>query len=184
MVMQVGDVIENPIQKYRVKFLEVSDAILKIEWTIEVGGDPTPWHIHLLQDEHFTIQSGQLAIRHLKYDNITILNPNDEYHIKASEPHQFYNTSDTEPVTFIFDITPAGNFATFLVTHFGLSREGKLYDNGMPKDLLQGAVLADIADTYPVAGTFLAYIVKYVLKIPAGFARLIGYKTLPDRFKS
>ena len=184
---QSGDVIDNPVQQHSVKFIETSaqsnGASLKLEYTIQPGGKALPWHIHLKQAEHFTVVSGQLGIRLDTFENITILNVGEEIHIEAKRPHQFYNASDTEPVTAIFEVTPAGEFETFLQTYYGLARDGKIRKSQVPVDLLQAAVLADIADTYPVWGTFSAYIIRVVLKIFGTFARLLGYKALPEQYK-
>ena len=184
---QAGDVIDNPVQNHSVKFLETAEqsngASLKLEYTINAGGTPLPWHIHLNQTEHFTVVSGQLGIRLDTFDNVITLNPGEEIHIEARQPHQFFNASETEPVTAIFDVVPAGGFEAFLRTYYGLAREGKVGENQLPTNLLQAFVLADIADTYPVWGTIPAYIIRVVIKILATFARLLGYKALPDRFK-
>lgn len=184
---QAGDVIDNPVQQHSVKFIETTaqsnGASLKLEYTIQPDGNPLPWHIHLKQAEHFTVVSGQLGVRLDTFENITILNVGEEIHIEAKRPHQFYNASDTEPVTTIFEVTPAGDFETFLKTYYGLARDGKIRNSQLPTNLLQAMVLADIADTYPAWGTFSAYVIAFILKILGTFARLLGYKALPDQYK-
>lgn len=177
---RAGDVIENPIHGYRVTFLkttrETNGELLQIEFAIKAGGSPSPWHIHLVQYERFETVAGRLGVRLDTYDNYQVLDVGQSVEIHAPRPHQFSNASPDDEVRFIFDIRPAQKFEPWLETYFGLARDGEIRRNGLPKNLLQAMVLADMADTYFVGPRPLAYAMRYMLRGLAAFARLLGYK--------
>ncbi len=171
-----GDVIENPVGKHRVKFLtttaESNGERLVMEYTILPGGVPSPWHIHLGQDEYFECVDGTLELRLFTYDNVVLLKPGDKAVAPRPYAHQFANHSDTDPVTFIFELRPAQQFEIWLETYYGYARDGLMNDSGVPFDLLQALVLAEMTDTYLVG--IPASIQKTVLQIGATIATAFG----------
>lgn len=171
-----GDIIENPVGKHRVKFLtttaETNGERLVMEYTILPGGVPSPWHIHTGQDEYFECVSGTLELRLFTYENVVLLQPGEKAVAPRPYAHQFANASETEPVTFIFELRPAQQFEQWLETYYGYARDGLMNDNGIPHDLLQALVLAEMTDTYLVG--IPASIQKVPLQIGAAVARLFG----------
>jgi mannose-6-phosphate isomerase-like protein (cupin superfamily) len=179
-VAQTGDVIENTITGHRVKFLQTmgdtNGELLQLEYTLLPGGYASPWHIHLDQAERFEVVTGRLGVRLDKHDNLSVLEVGQEVTIPPPQPHQFENASADEPVTFIFDIRPAGRFEVWLESYFALAQQGKVGKSGLPRNVLQTAVLLNIADTYLVTPKLLAYVQKGLIAVVAFFGRLFGYR--------
>lgn len=171
-----GDIIENPVGKHRVKFLtttaETNGERLVMEYTIFPGGVASPWHIHLGQDEYFEGVEGILELRLFTYDNVVLLGPGEKAVAPRPFAHQFANASTTEPVTFIFELRPAQQFEIWLETYYGYARDGLMNDSGVPYDLLQALVLAEMSDTYLVGVP--ASIQQIPLQIGAKIARVFG----------
>jgi hypothetical protein len=94
-------------------------------------------------------------------------------------PHARKNPSSDEELRFVSELRPPLVFETILETTFGLARDGKSTKQGIPKNPLQIAVLADesrgmvYATRVPVAVQegFLT-----LLALLASVGRLLGYR--------
>jgi hypothetical protein len=94
-------------------------------------------------------------------------------------PHARKNPSSDEELRFVSELRPPLVFETILETTFGLARDGKSTKQGIPKNPLQLAVLADetrgmfYSSRVPVAVQegFLT-----LLALLASVGRLLGYK--------
>jgi quercetin dioxygenase-like cupin family protein len=181
-----GDVIENPVSKHRIKFLETTAETngerLKMEYTIEAGGMATPWHIHLHQDEYFEVLFGKLGLYLDNRKSQIILDVGETAQALHPIAHEFFNPSDAEPVTFIFEARNPGNFETFLETYAGLARDGKVKPSGLTSNLLQSFVILEIVDTYFPTPVILAYVQMAFLKIGALIGRLFGFKSRYEKY--
>lgn len=63
------------------------------------------WHYHLLKDEVFYLQSGQIILKYSDEDYInlasqTILNPGDSFHVPRKLRHQMIALKDSELFEF------------------------------------------------------------------------------------
>lgn len=171
-----GDILDNPVTGHHVKFLtttaESNGDLLRMEYTLKPGAIATPWHIHLEEDEYFEGVAGVLSLRLFTYDNIVQLQPGERAEAPRPFAHQFFNASTTEPVTFIFERRPAGQFERFLEIYSRDAHAGRLNSSGVSKDLLKAALLYSITDTYlpGIPGTFQ----RFLLQRAADLARLLG----------
>jgi hypothetical protein len=97
----------------------------------------------------------------------------------AGVPHAWKNPSTNEELRLVSELRPPLVFETILETTFGLARDGKSTRQGIPKNPLQIAVLADesrgmfYSSRVPVAVQegFLT-----LLALLASVGRLFGYK--------
>ena len=97
----------------------------------------------------------------------------------AGVPHAWKNPSSEEELRLVSELSPPLVFETILETYFGLARDGKSTKQGIPKNPLQIAVLADesrgmyYASRIPIAAPegFLA-----LLALLASVGRLLGYR--------
>lgn len=63
------------------------------------------WHYHILKDEVFYVQSGQIILKYANHDHLSlanqiILNPGDSFHIQRKLRHQMIALQDTELFEF------------------------------------------------------------------------------------
>jgi mannose-6-phosphate isomerase-like protein (cupin superfamily) len=180
-----GDTIENPVMKHRVTFLkttqETGGQVLSMEYTIFPGGRGTLDHIHLKGTEDFKVLSGTLGVANGDPKNPVMLKEGESAHIPIRVPHRFFNPSDTEAVTFLFDLKPAGRFETFLRTYYGLAREGRINASGAGKNFFQWFVLVNITDTYALG--IPARLQQIIFWILSRIGLLLGYRTIYPRFQ-
>lgn len=101
-------------------------------------------HIHRIAEERFTVIRGRLGVQ-LGKNDITFA-PGETAVVAPRTPHRFWNMDATE-TTFLTEIRPALHFQTYFETVFGLARDGKVNQDGLP-NFWQLMVLAQVADSY------------------------------------
>jgi quercetin dioxygenase-like cupin family protein len=179
-VAKAGDIIENPVTGERITFLkttqETSGELLRFEYVLPPGFT-IPEHFHPHQEERHEVLSGTLRGRvggqERDYaEGERVVGP-------AGVPHAWRNSSSEEELRIISELRPPLVFETLMETSFGLARDGKTTKQGIPKNPLQLAVLADetrgmfYSSRAPVAvqEAFLT-----LFAVVASVGRLLGYK--------
>ncbi len=69
------------------------------------AGKCCSWHYHVLKDETFYLQSGEIIISHSEGDDClssdrTLLKPGESFHVKRGLRHQMYAIKDSELFEF------------------------------------------------------------------------------------
>jgi len=137
-------VIENPMTGERITFLkttwETNGELLRFEYVLPPGFT-IPEHVHPQQEERHEVLSGTLRGRvggqERDYrEGERVVGP-------AGVPHAWQNPSSDEEVRFVSELRPPLVFETLFETYCGLARDGKTTKQGIPKNLLQLAVLVD-----------------------------------------
>jgi quercetin dioxygenase-like cupin family protein len=179
-VAKAGDVVENPDTRERITFLkttqETNGELLRFEYVLPPGFTISE-HFHPHQEERHEVLSGTLRGRvggqERDYaEGERVVGP-------AGVPHAWRNPSSEEELRIISELRPPLVFETIMETSFGLARDGKTTKQGIPKNPLQLAVLADemrgmfYYSRVPVAvqEAFLA-----LFGVLASVGRLLGYK--------
>jgi quercetin dioxygenase-like cupin family protein len=139
-IRKVGDVIEHPVTRERMKFLvtgaETGGELLRIEMTVGRGGFVTSPHIHPTQSERFVVQAGALRLRIDGEERL--LGAGDEATVAPGTPHVWWNAGEDE-LSVLLEFRPAGRFDAFISTWFALGKLGRTNARGMP-GLLQAVV--------------------------------------------
>jgi mannose-6-phosphate isomerase-like protein (cupin superfamily) len=135
-----GDVITNPRTGQRMRFLKTSQdtggELLQIECFNTVSRVKEPEHIHPFQENRFEMISGSLVFCIAGKERQ--LNAGEVVAIPLNVPHFFWNGSDQE-AHYIQEFRSALRSELFFETLFGLARDGKLTEQGLP-DLFDMAV--------------------------------------------
>lgn len=172
-----GNVLENPITGQRLLFRKTAKGtggeLLEVE-SIYTRASPSrpPVHYHPNQEERFEVLSGTLRVlldgeeRTLKVGEILTVPP--------GTPHEMWNVEEGE-TRVNWQTRPALKTEEFFETVWGLAKDGKVDEKGVP-NLLQVAVIArEYEDEFrlakppwPVQKALLAALV------PIG--RLLGYR--------
>jgi len=177
---KAGDVIENPITGERITFLkstrETNGELLRFEYVVPPRFF-IPEHFHPHQEERHEVLSGTLRGRvggqERDYrEGERVVGP-------AGVPHAWKNPSSDEELRLVSELRPPLVFETILETYFGLARDGKTTKQGIPKNPLQIAVLADesrgmfYSSQVPIAvqEAFLE-----LFAVLASVGRLLGYR--------
>jgi quercetin dioxygenase-like cupin family protein len=177
---RAGDIIENPITGERITFLkttrETNGELLRFEWVLPPGFF-LPEHFHPRQEERHEVLSGTLwgRVGGQERDYAAgekVVGP-------AGVPHAWRNPSSDQELRIISEIRPPLAFETIFETSFGLARDGKTTKQGIPKNPLQLAVLADemrgmfYYSRVPVA---VQEAFSALVAVVASVGRLLGYK--------
>jgi len=128
-----GDEITNPRTGQRLRFLKTSQdnggELLQIECFSTLSGVKEPEHIHPFQENRFEMISGSLMFCIAGKERQ--VNAGEVIAIPPSVPHFFWNGSDQE-AHYIQEFRPALRSELFFETLFGLARDGKLTEQGLP----------------------------------------------------
>ncbi|WP_378185414.1 cupin domain-containing protein [Aquimarina sp. W85] len=135
----------NPIIKDEIEILYESDEKLVFRTYLQAGGGQSGLHYHTKINERFKIMNGELTVTVNKTKSI--VKPNDEVVINPFDVHRFENTSNTA-VIFEVTITPPLEIRKALQTFYGLAKDGKVYDNGLPSNIFYMAIGLHMMDAY------------------------------------
>lgn len=116
---------------------DTDGALLRIETVNPPHGAPEPEHIHVRQESSAEVLAGTLHFR--IRDDVRVVRAGDKILIPPGTSHRFWNEGEEE-ARAIQEFRPALRTEHFFETLFGLARDGKLDENGMPS-LLQLAVM-------------------------------------------
>jgi quercetin dioxygenase-like cupin family protein len=177
LMVRRGDVIENPVTGERVTFLEISNdtsgELLRIAWSLKRGGFlPGGAHTHPHQEERVEILSGKLGVRvgRRKYR----LRKGEAVLVPPGAAHAWWNEND-DRVRGLVEFRPALNTESLFETLFGLARDGKVSEKGVPNPLQIVALLHEYEDELgtPWVPKWLQHAVVSLL---APLARRRGYR--------
>jgi quercetin dioxygenase-like cupin family protein len=179
-VAKAGDIIENPVTGERITFLkttqETNGELLRFEWVLPPGFF-LPEHFHPRQEERHEVLSGMLRGRVGGQERDYA--EGEKVVGSAGVPHAWRNPSSDQELRIISEIRPPLAFETIFETSFGLARDGKTTKQGIPKNPLQLAVLADemrgmfYYSRVPVA---VQEAFSALVAVVASVGRLLGYK--------
>jgi quercetin dioxygenase-like cupin family protein len=174
---RAGEKIYNPVQDdwivFRQTAQDTSGELMSGELVVSPGGG-NPLHVHPLQQEHFQVLSGSLGVQVGKEHRS--LGEGEEALVPPGIPHRWFNEADQGEARVLVELRPALNSEIFFETLYGLARDGKTDQNGVPNFLQQAVTLTGInkGEIYlawppiPVQKAFLAALA------PVG--RILGYK--------
>jgi len=177
---RAGDVIENPVTGERIIFrktaADTNGELLQFELFFKPRALVPFEHVHPHQEERVQVVAGTVRFRlGGKEDGLAA---GESVVLPAGIPHTLCNAGDDE-AHLLVEARPGMKLETTLETIFGLARDGKVNEKGLP-NLLQGAVLARESQTFlarpPVA------LQRAVLAVLAPIARLRGYRARYPRY--
>ncbi len=151
------DSVYSPVQKDRATFLTTSRAsggeVTLIEIELAPGGG-NALHYHTAFTEHFSVQSGRLGVR--IGEETRMLAPGESALVPLREPHQFFNRTP-DAVVFHVELRPgSAGFESAIRIAYGLAADGRTNQKGIPRSLLDLAILTAMAGTYPTGIAGLA----------------------------
>lgn len=140
--------------------------------TVSVApGGQNAAHWHGSYSETFTAKKGKVGIYSKTTGNI-LLSPGESMTVNAGEEHYFFNPGD-EDVEMKIKLAPAQEgFEKGLYILYGLARDGKSANGGIPNNFLHSAIIFTMSDMWPTGpgGKFLTL----AMKLFAPIGRLIG----------
>lgn len=149
MIISDARTIENPLIGDQVRLLEsCAESQGKHTW-VEVLLSPkggNGMHYHSTFSETFEVLEGTLGVDVEKEK--LLLQTGERQTVMPGELHRFYNPSDTEPVRFTVKLNPGHTgFEHTLQVVYGLSRDGKVNRQGIPRNFYHLALIFIWGDT-------------------------------------
>jgi mannose-6-phosphate isomerase-like protein (cupin superfamily) len=141
-MIKIGTEIESPQTGERLIILSTADSsngeLFKAELIMQPGPYVVKSHIHTAQEERFVILEGQFGWTIGKESGVA--EPGETLVCPPGVPHGQWNPGDGV-MRIYYEHRPAiDSVEIFFETYFGLSRDGKLSEEG-DMNLLQAAVL-------------------------------------------
>ena len=174
---RAGEEIFNPVQNdrivYRKTAQDTNGELLSAELFVSPRGG-NPLHVHPRQEEYFKAVSGTLGVQvgqeHRR------LREGEEAVVPPGTPHRWWNESDDKEAHVLVELRPALNSEIFFETLYGLARDGKTDENGVPNILQQAVTLNGVNK----GEIYLAWppvsVQKALLAALAPVGRALGYK--------
>ena len=174
---KAGGEIYNPIQGDWIVFGETaqdtSGELLSAELVVSPQAAGPPAHVHPLQEERFGVLSGTIRAR--LGDRERSLPEGERMTVAPGTPHTWWNDG-AETARVSVELRPALNSEVAFETIYGLARDGKTDENGVP-NLLQLAVMfrgVNKGELYLARSPIPAQKALFAALAPVG--RLLGYK--------
>jgi quercetin dioxygenase-like cupin family protein len=173
---RAGDVIENPVTGERAVVRlgteESGGSRLVADLYVRPGGAVVTEHVHPSIEEWFTVVSGRVGFRLDGQESIA--EPGERLYVAPGVAHDWWNAGEEE-AHVVVDIQPGARFEEGVVNMFGLARDGKTNDKGMP-NLLQLAVFAREFEDVMYLSRPPRIVQKLLFGALAPVARLLGYR--------
>lgn len=138
-----GQTIVNARTGQRMTFVELTEAVLRIETVNPPTEAREPVHLHPRQESGAAVSAGVLVFEVAGEQRE--VGPGDAITIPAGTPHRFWNGGDTDAHA-IQTFRPALNIAAFFETFAALAEQGKLDAKGMPSLLQLAAMIPVFSD--------------------------------------
>jgi mannose-6-phosphate isomerase-like protein (cupin superfamily) len=135
------------------------------------GGDLA--HVHVAAEERYTVLEGTLAVWIGTPRQMRTVGPGAAVVLPRGVAHRHWNATPAQAVHVIEELRPAGNTELALEAALGLIRDGKTTKRGVPRNVLEAALLLHLAGTVP-AGPPVALSTTLVRAL-ALLARRRGY---------
>jgi quercetin dioxygenase-like cupin family protein len=105
-------------------------------------------HFHGLQNETFTSVQGNVGV-YSKSTGKVFLEPGQSVTVHAGETHYFFNPHK-ETVEMKIKLHPSREgMEKGLYTLYGLARDGKCHEGGVPHSLMHSAIIFSMSDMWP-----------------------------------
>lgn len=173
---RAGDVAENPVTGERAVVIvgteETDGERLVADLYIRPGGAVVGEHVHPIISETFTVVSGRIGFRIAGSEDV--VGPDAKLHVPPGVAHDWWNAGEEEARVTV-DVSPAARFELVIANLFGLARDGKTNEKGMP-NLLQAAVFAREFEDVLYFTSPPRAVQKVLFGALAPLARVIGYR--------
>ena len=158
-----GQTLENPITGERFTFTHTAATtdgeLLAFDFALRPGGAVPIPHVHPIQTERFEVTEGQMRFK--VGLRTVIAGPGDVVEVEPGVSHSFANAGDEEARLRV-EVRPALAMEEMFADVIGMAQAGRMNRRGMPRNLLDLALLARTYDAEahaPILGRRLQRVV-------------------------
>jgi quercetin dioxygenase-like cupin family protein len=174
-----GQTLENPITGERFTFTDTAATtdgeLLAFDFALRPGGAVPIAHVHPIQTERFEVREGRMRFR--VGLRTVIAEPGDVVEVEPGVAHSFANAGDEEAKLRV-EVRPALQMEEMFAEVIGMARSGRMNKRGMPRNLLDLALLARTYDQEAHAPLMSVGIQRLLLAPLVFFARRRGANAL------
>jgi len=142
-----GQTLENPVTGERFTFLDTAATtggeLLSFELGLRAGGAVPIPHVHPVQTERFELVEGRMRFR-LGLRTV-VADPGEVVEVAPGVMHGFANAGDCEARVRV-EVRPALQMEEMFAEVVGLAEAGRMTRRGMPRNVLDLALLARTYD--------------------------------------
>jgi len=175
-IARAGQTIENPPMGSRMVFRktarETNGALLELDFFLKPRGVIVEPHVHPRQEERFEVLAGRMRGKIDGREQTA--EQGDVVVVSPGTPHAWWNDGDDE-VHLLLEFRPALRTAEFFETAFGLARNGKTDERGVPNVLQRAVLIKEFeGEIYPAFAPLP--VVKTLMTVVAPIGKLFGYR--------
>lgn len=183
LVSVIGETIENPINGERITWIERAETtageLLSFDLSLRPGAAVAAEHRHMRQAERFRVDAGNIGLG-LDGAERTV-SEGEEVTVPAGVPHRWWNEG-TVDATVRVELRPALDTQTFFETFFGLARDGKTNDKGLPGLLQIAVVCRGLGDSCPTLARPPALVQRIIFALLAPIGRSVGRRAVYAKY--
>jgi len=142
-----GQTLENPVTGERFTFIETAATtageLLSFELALRPGGAVPVPHVHPVQTERFAVLSGRMRFR--VGLRTVVAGPGEVVEVAPGVMHGFANHGDDEARVRV-EVRPALQMEEMFADVVAMAEAGRMSPRGLPRNLLDLAVLARTYD--------------------------------------
>jgi quercetin dioxygenase-like cupin family protein len=177
-----GQAFENPVTGERAVVVtdpaEHPERVLLVELHVRPGGRVAAPHFHPTLTERFHVLSGRVGFLIGKEEHL--LDAGAEAEVPPHTLHDWWQVGD-EDARVMVEVNPGDRFVEMVGTMFGLARDGKVNDRGIPH-LLQLAVTARAYRDVMVIASPPPLVQRLMLGAFAPIGRLLGRQPSYEKY--
>lgn len=170
-----GQTLENPITGERFTFIDTAATtdgeLLAFDFALRPGGAVPIPHVHPIQTERFEVREGRMRFR--VGLRTLIAEPGDVVEVEPRVSHSFANAGD-EDAKLRVEVRPALRMEEMFAEVIAMARSGRMNKRGMPRNLLDLALLARTYDQEAHAPLMNVAVQRLLLAPLVFFARRRG----------
>jgi quercetin dioxygenase-like cupin family protein len=175
-----GQTLENPVTGERFTFTDTAATtggeLLAFELALRPGGAVPISHVHPVQAERFEVVAGRMRFRLGR--RMVEAGPGDVVEVAPGDRHGFANAGDGDARVRV-EVRPALQMEEMFAEVIAMAQAGRMSRRGMPRNLLDLALLARTYDQVAHA-PFLTVGVQRLLLAPLVFlARAVRGRPAP-----
>ena len=170
-----GQTLSNPVTGERFSFIHTAAStggeLLAFELGLRPGGAVPLPHVHPIQTERFEVVAGQMRFR--VGLRTRLAGPGDVVEIAPGVMHGFANAGEEEARVLV-EVRPALAMEEMFADVIAMAQEGRMTRRGMPRNILDLALLARTYDREAHAPLLGLHLQRLLLAPLVGLARLRG----------
>jgi quercetin dioxygenase-like cupin family protein len=176
--IQPGQTVENPVTGERFTFTHTAAStdgeLLAFDFALRPGGAVPIPHVHPVQTERFEVTAGTMRFR--VGLRTVIAEPGDVVEVEPGVMHSFANDGDEETRLRV-EVRPALAMEEMFADVVELAEAGRMTRRGLPRNLLDLALLARTYDAEAHAPLLGVRLQRFLLAPLVWLARARGART-------